>query len=78
MLDTAPQMPTNGVSFNVVLDVWGGEYSGTHVARLMLSPERAAEHALMEVALGYLVNMRAELAWGPEHCFDLRSPSGAN
>lgn len=73
-----PQHPTNGMSFNVVLDVWGGANSGTHVARMMLSLDEAFRQAEIELAAGYLVNLRAETGWGPEQDFDLRAPNGAN
>ena len=76
--DMAPSMPTNGASYNVVLDIWGGEYSQTHVARMMLPPPLALKQAEIELASGYLVKMRSKCGWGEEEDFDLRAPSGAN
>lgn len=58
---------------NVVVDVWGGENSGEHVARAMLSVPLALQMAEMELRAGYLVNLRGTVGWGPEQDFDKRS-----
>lgn len=57
---------------NVVLDIWGGERSTEHVARFILSLDLAMKAAEQELRAGYLVNMRADHAWGPKQTFDHR------
>ncbi len=57
---------------NIVVDIWGGEASQDHVARYFLSVEKAFEMARIELADGFLVNLRAEIGWGPRDCFDKR------
>lgn len=56
----------------VVLDVWGGECSGDHLARRILPVEDALEIARKELSEGYLVNLRNEVAWGDMRSFDAR------
>lgn len=57
----------------IVLDVWGGEQSQLHLARKVLPIEQALERARIELAAGYLVNLRREVAWGSFQDFDLRN-----
>lgn len=57
----------------VVVDVWGGDGSGDHVARFMRPIDEAMEITRRELAAGFLVNVRAEAAWGIEADFDHRS-----
>lgn len=56
----------------VVLDVWGGDYSTEHLARFVLELENALEVAKLEVMQGYLVNLRHDMSFGPQHSFDSR------
>lgn len=57
----------------VVVDIWGGHNSMDHVARFHRSLEAALAIARREIAAGFLVNMRAEAAWGPDGDFDHRT-----
>ena len=59
-------------STTVVLDIWGGEMHMEHVARYMVALETAHTQILSEVRAGFLVNIRAEAAWGPADGFDDR------
>lgn len=63
---------------NIVLDIWGGHHSMDHIARYMLPVDEALQMAKLELSAGYLVNLRKEVAWGPEHNFDNRKNDGAN
>lgn len=56
----------------IVLDVWGGKQSMDHVARFLPRYGEAWPLARRELAAGYLVNMRAEVAWGSLTPFDTR------
>lgn len=57
---------------SVILDVWGGERSQDHLARFVRSIDEALEISRREVEAGFLVNLRAEVAWGPDNEFDSR------
>lgn len=61
----------------IIFDVWGGEYSQDHVARYIVSVDEALSLARHELQQGYLVNLRAELAWGPYQPFDHRVEDGS-
>lgn len=65
----APTLPS---VVNIVLDIWGGETHCDHVARFFCSIPEAFRQAETELRAGFLVNMRAEAAWGPDNCFDER------
>lgn len=56
----------------IVLDVWGGDCSQDHVARYILATDEALTLARNELEAGFLVNMRADAAWGSYRNFDLR------
>ncbi|TPL30200.1 hypothetical protein [Mesorhizobium sp. B2-4-7] len=56
----------------VVVDIWGGEGSCDHLARFIRSTDEALHIARHELAKGYLINLRADAEWGPDHDFDLR------
>lgn len=56
----------------IVLDVWGGESSMQHIARFLPKMADALVIAEQELSSGYLVNMRAEVAWGILIPFDSR------
>ena len=56
----------------IVVDVWGGEDSGEHLARFLRPMEEALNIARRELAKGYLVNLRSEVAWGEMAEFDDR------
>ena len=56
----------------IVVDIWGGEGSGVHVARFLRSIDDALVIARTELAKGYLVNLRDEVAWGSFKEFDAR------
>lgn len=55
-----------------VLDVWSGEMHMDHVARYIVEIEGCHEQVVSEVKAGFLVNLRGEVAWGEEQCFDDR------
>lgn len=57
----------------VILDVWGGDQSQTHLARKVLPVEQALTRARVELKKGLLVNLRREVAWGSFQEFDLRN-----
>lgn len=57
-----------------VLDVWGGRDSEEHIARYILTIHDAVLLAELEVQSGFLVNLRAEVAWGGFVNFDKRIP----
>lgn len=59
----------------VVLDIWGGECSCDHVARFIRPADEALRMAATDLAKGYLVNLRATLAWGGVKEFDERCPN---
>lgn len=63
---------------NIILDVWGGDNSMDHVARMILPTQAALRYAEIELSAGYLVNMRNDLAFGPNDNFDVRSKSDAD
>lgn len=56
----------------VVCDIWGGPGSQEWLARFVRPADEAIEIARAELARGYLVNLRAEIAWGSDQEFDLR------
>jgi hypothetical protein len=56
----------------VVMDVWGGDNSDNHVARFIREIDDALKLSRKELDLGYLVNLRAEAAWGRYTEFDER------
>lgn len=58
----------------IVVDIWGGEGSGDHVARFLRPMDDALGLARIELAKGYLVNLRDEVAWGEFKEFDTRRP----
>ncbi|WP_232494948.1 hypothetical protein [Novosphingobium kaempferiae] len=57
----------------IVLDVWGGPQSLDHVARYLPRPEECWAIAAAELAAGFLVNLRQEIAWGCFTPFDRRT-----
>lgn len=57
----------------VVLDIWGGECCGDHLARFIRPKAEALRLAAQELDLGFLVNLRTEIAWGTFTEFDNRS-----
>lgn len=57
----------------IVLDVWGGHHSMDHMARFLRPMEESLRLAVVELSKGYLVNLRAEIAWGRYHEFDNRA-----
>jgi hypothetical protein len=62
----------------IVVDIWGGEGSGDHVARFIRPLDQALQIARHELARGYLVNLRDEVAWGTFSEFDSRRPNKVN
>lgn len=56
----------------IVVDIWGGENSGNHLARFIRPIEEALQVARNELMKGYLVNLRDEVAWGQCEEFDKR------
>lgn len=56
----------------IVVDIWGGEGSGDHLARFLRPVEEALQIARNELSKGYLVNLRDEIAWGSFKEFDER------
>lgn len=57
----------------IILDVWGGEQSMTHIARYLPTLEEAMALGVAELRQGYLINMRLEAAWGKIETFDSRA-----
>jgi len=57
----------------IILDVWGGECSMEHVARYLPTITEAWTVAEAELRAGYLINLRAEAAWGEIKTFDDRA-----
>lgn len=55
-----------------VVDIWGGEGSGEWLARFLRPIDEALQIARTELAKGYLVNLRDEVAWGSFKEFDTR------
>jgi hypothetical protein len=56
----------------IVVDIWGGEGSGDHLARFLRPVDDALKSARTELAKGFLVNLRDEVAWGEFKEFDAR------
>lgn len=56
----------------IICDVWGGEASMDHVARFVLPTSEALQLARTELGNGWLVNLRADHAWGEYTNFDER------
>ncbi len=56
----------------IVVDIWGGEGSKDYLARFMRPVDEALQIARIELAKGYLVNLREEVAWGKDEEFDSR------
>lgn len=64
----APNMPT-------VIDIWGGEGDQEHLARfLRVWDADSISLVSRELANGFLVNVRREVAWGDDAEFDEREP----
>ena len=60
----------------VVIDIWGGESDMDHVARFLRQWDADAVTLVSrELANGFLVNVRRELAWGDAAEFDDREPN---
>jgi len=60
----------------VVIDIWGDENDQEHLARFIREWDSSSQSIVnQELANGFLVNIRRELAWGPEDEFDER-PQG--
>lgn len=57
----------------IVVDIWGGESSMDYLARFMRPMYEALQIARIELAKGYLVNLREEIAWGADEEFDSRT-----
>ena len=71
------QMKKDGIGspMPVVIDIWGGEGDMEHLARfLRLWDADAQSLASRELANGFLVNVRREIAWGADQDFDNRQP----
>jgi hypothetical protein len=56
----------------IIVDVWGGRGSQDHIARSILPMKDALQFAEQELLAGYLVNLRWDATFGPQHNFDLR------
>lgn len=56
----------------IVMDVWGGDRSQDWVARFVRSVDDAFELSRRELENGFLVNLRADAAWGNYEEFDAR------
>jgi hypothetical protein len=56
----------------VVVDIWGGKLHQDHIARYVLDTNEAIPLVMHELDSGNLVNLRRDVAWGPEQNFDLR------
>jgi len=56
----------------IVVDIWGGENNMDHLARFLRPVEEALQLARIELAKGFLVNLREEVAWGKDQEFDSR------
>lgn len=56
----------------IVVDIWGGSQSQDHVARYVAATDEALSLARQELDAGFLVNLRRDLAWGPDSNFDTR------
>lgn len=57
----------------IIMDIWGGEDSQDHVARFIREVDDALELSKSELQQGYLVNLRADAAWGDYQDFDNRT-----
>lgn len=57
----------------IIIDIWGGPHSMSHVARHMAAGEdEAMRIGVAELRGGFLVNLRKDAAFGPEQAFDTR------
>jgi len=56
----------------IIMDVWGGEQSQEWVARFVRDTDDALELSRAELAAGFLVNLRADAAFGQYEEFDNR------
>ena len=57
----------------ICMDIWGGEMSQEHVARYMLPIKDALVLAEVELAQGFLINLRKEAGdWSPAETWDTR------
>lgn len=56
----------------IIVDIWGGELHQEHVARFIHEFDDATELTRTELNAGFLVNLRAEAAWGEYKDFDIR------
>lgn len=66
-----------GTPMQTVIDVWGGEGDQDHVARFLRHWDKDTQALISrELANGFLVNVRREVAWGDDEEFDAR-PAGA-
>ena len=61
----------------IICDIWGGALHQDHVARYILPVDDALVWAKQELADGYLVNLRADMAFGEFENFDTRAQSPA-
>lgn len=57
----------------IVVDIWGGYHSAEHLARFIRPLDIALKIAEDELKGGYLVNLRADLAWGEYTDWDDRT-----
>lgn len=48
----------------IILDIWGGELSGEFMARKVCDFDEAVAISRRALDMGYLINMRRDLAWG--------------
>lgn len=56
----------------IVVDIWGGEDSMDWLARFVRPVEEALQIARIEMAKGYLVNLREDDDFSTEDDFDSR------
>lgn len=66
-------MADNSEHARVVLDIWGGYMSTTHMARFLPTIDDCWDIARREIEAGFLVNIRQEIAWGKLTPFDSRT-----
>jgi hypothetical protein len=61
----------------IILDVWGGVKSMDHIARCVLDIKEALALAEHEIESGFLINLRKDAKFGPQHNFDNRIANSA-